>query len=144
MTRALNSFWLDLCLHHPSCDPIEITQALGLQPWFSAKAGQTLGTVTRRSTVWMLHFNEGVKDEEFAQALEDITAFLQINRDFLNILVTEGGEILLTINRSIAFYDGVLLSLHLQPFFLELLGNHRVGLQVQAWSAEQSQLPKNE
>jgi hypothetical protein len=40
----------------------------------------------------MLHFREGVKDEEFAQALEDFTAFLEKNRDFLKILITEGGE----------------------------------------------------
>jgi hypothetical protein len=37
MARVLDSFWLDLTLHHPNCDPNAITQALGLQPWFSAK-----------------------------------------------------------------------------------------------------------
>ncbi|HEY6765749.1 MAG TPA: hypothetical protein VI386_13340, partial [Candidatus Sulfotelmatobacter sp.] len=117
MARAVHSFWLDLTLHHPSYDPGTITQTLGLQPWHSAKVGQTLGTITRNSTVWMLHFREGVKDEEFAQALEDFTAFLEKNRDFLKILITEGGEALLTINKSIAFDDGILLRLQLQPFF---------------------------
>ena len=144
MARAVDSFWLDLTLHHPNYDPSAITRTLDLQPWFSAKVGQTLETITRNSTVWMLHFREGAKDEEFAQALEDFIAFLEKNRDFLKILITEGGELLLTLNRSIAFEDGVPISLQLQPFFLAVLGDYGVGLQVQAWNAEDSWRQKSD
>jgi hypothetical protein len=144
MARALNSFWLDLALHHPNCDPRVIAQSLGLQPWFSAKAGQPLGTLIRNTTVCMFHFREGMKDEEFAQALEDFITFLETNRGFLETFIAEGGAITLTLNRSIAFDDGVLLRLQLQPFFLEVLGDHGVGLELQAWSTSEDQPPKND
>ena len=85
-----------------------------------------------------------MKDEELAQALEDFITFLQINRDFLETLIAEGGAILLTLNKSIAFDDGVLVRLRLQPFFLEVLGDHGVGLELQAWSASEDQPPKND
>jgi len=60
-----------------------------------------------------------------------------------HFLIAEGGAILLTLNKSIAFEDGVLLRLQLQPFFLEVLGDHGVGLELQAWGANADLPQKN-
>ncbi|HEY6412145.1 MAG TPA: hypothetical protein VIX42_00565 [Edaphobacter sp.] len=144
MERAVDSFWLDLTLHHPNCDPIAITQALGLQPWHSAKVGQVFGPVTRKSTVWMSYFREGIQNEEFAQALEDFMALLETQQSFLISFIDDGGDILLTVNQSIASDDGILFSLQLESFFLETLGNYGVGLRIQAWSAETSESLKRD
>jgi hypothetical protein len=136
MGRAVDSFWLDLTLHHPTCAPSVITEALGLHPWHSAKVGQTIGTTTKKSTVWMSLFCEGIKSEEFTQALEDLISLIKSREGFLKSFIDEGGDILLTLNQSVAIDDGILFNLHLEPFFVKLLGDYGIGLQVRAWSAE--------
>jgi hypothetical protein len=96
-----------------------------------------------KRTVWKCIFYEGTKNEEFAQSLEAFIHLLKVKQKFLNIFTAEGGEISLTLNRSIAFDDGVLMQLELQPFFLQVLGDYGVGLQIQAWSEDEGLVAKS-
>lgn len=73
--KKTDTFWVDITLRHESCDSQKITEAIGLTPLFVVEAGEEVGTITRRSTVWMAHFQEGIGDEEWARTLKDLLLF---------------------------------------------------------------------
>jgi hypothetical protein len=140
--RVVDHFWLDLVMHHPSCDPVSITEALGLFPRAKLNAGQTIGTITQKSTFWMSRYRSGIDSEEFGQALEDFLAFLEAHSDYLRTFISEGGDIQLSIDQNVAWDDGIIMKLKLEPYFIQELGTYPVGLTVQAWSAEEQSLLK--
>jgi hypothetical protein len=136
MTKPVDTFWLDLKLHHDSCDPQEITNGLGIQPSFSARSGQVLGTITRKSTVWMCHFREGIGDDVFVESLESLLSFFDESAQYLERFKASGGEIELEVNQSVEMDDGILFKLHLDYEFLKTCGTKGISLRVQAWSAD--------
>jgi hypothetical protein len=140
MTKAkknVGSFWIDLHLHHPSCDPGRITQELRLEPSHSAKVGsQMTGTILRKSTVWMVGYREGSTDSEFTQALGDCIDLLEAHRGFFQSLVNDGGDILFKVNQIVDYQKGIMFSLWLESSLLEALGRNKASLEIQAWSSE--------
>jgi hypothetical protein len=142
--RVVDHFRLVLVMHHTSRDPASITEALGLTPVAKLEAGLEIGTVIQKSTFWMTHYRSGDSNEEFAQALDDFLAFLDTHSKYLRSFISEGGEIQLSINQNVAWDDGIIMELKLEPYFIQELGTYPVGLTVQAWSAEeQSSLKDN-
>jgi hypothetical protein len=132
--RPVDTFWLELQLNHPDCDPAILTQELPITPWCSARAGQVIGPVTRKTTVWFAHLDEGLSNDEFQNSLLAFVVLLDDHSNFFDRFVSDGGRILLAINQSVGFGDGVLFRLELAPEFLLALGRHGVELQVQAWT----------
>jgi hypothetical protein len=136
MAKPIDTFWLDLKLNHDSCDPKEITDGLGIQPSFSARSGQVLGSITRISTVWMCHFREGIGDDVFVQALESLLSFFDHSTKYLEQFKASGGEIEIEVNQAVGMDDGILFNLHLDYEFLKTCGERGISLRVQAWSAD--------
>jgi hypothetical protein len=131
--RKIDSFWINLNLRHPSFDPQKITEELGIQPWRSVASGREVGSTVSKSTKWSAHYREGLDNEEFARALEDLVTLFSVAHGFLLGFYEDGGEAILEINQQVATDNGVVFDLGLQPFFLQSLGEHGVFLKVKAW-----------
>ena len=136
MTRPLDHFWINLELRHPQCDPSLFTTMLGMQPYFSAKAGQQLGPVLQKSTVWMFRFPNQHGEKAFEQSLNDFSTLLKSHSEFFKKITADEGEILFGFNQNIAWDDGILFRIQLYPSFLSVLTDYSVGVKVQAWSAD--------
>ena len=135
MTKSIDTFWLDLSLHHESCDPDEITNGLGIEPFLSGRKGDVLGPITRKATAWKCHFREGVGDERFVESLDDLLSFFDDSAQFFERFKASGGEIEVEVNQAVGMDDGILFKLHLDYDFLKTCGERGVSLRVQAWSS---------
>jgi hypothetical protein len=135
-SEAVDKFRIDLRLNHPTCDPTQITAELKIQPFASLKVGEKIGPIVRRSTMWMAHFREGVGDEQFAQALEDVIAFLDKHGSYIDEFNRQNGKFVIRLSNAVVVQDGVFFDLLLEPYFLQMLGDYQVALQVIAWSEE--------
>jgi hypothetical protein len=135
---VVDEFRLDLNLHHPFCDPTEITEELLLTPWFAVKHGIKIGDVLHRETTWLCHFRDGNADSEFTRALEDTVSLVSDHEAFIARFIEQGGEIELALNSAIdsAFTSGdKVLELSLSPSFLSGLADRGIQLRVQVWVA---------
>lgn len=136
MAKPIDTFWLDFTLQHERCDPQDITTALGIKPSFSARKGDVLGTVTRKSSVWMCHFREGIGSEAFARSLDELLALFETSGQYIERFRQSGGELELSMNQVVSMQEGLLFNLHLEPYFLKACGDRGIALRVQAWSAQ--------
>jgi hypothetical protein len=136
MMKKRDAFWVDVTAHHESCDPGELTDALGLTPWFSSRRGDVVGTLARNSTVWMAHFREGNGDREWAESLEDLLSYTESRKEYLGKFARSGGDIEVSINQAVGMQDGILFKLQLDSRVLKVCGENGISLRVQAWSAE--------
>ena len=136
---VVDEFRLDLNLHHPSCDPREITEELLLTPWFAAGHGFKIGDVLHTKTTWLCHFRDGNSDPEFARALEDTASLVSKHEAFITKFVEQGGEVEIVLNSAIdsAFASGdKVLELSLSPTLLNSLADRGIQLRVQVWVAD--------
>ncbi len=136
MHMATDEFKIDLNLHHPSCDPEMVTEALALQPWFAKKTGAKIGNVTHKRTTWLCNFRRGTSESEFAAALEDVVTLLSEHESFIAGFIEQGGEVELVLNSTVDTEGDKLLELSLHPWFLKQIGERGINLRVQAWSAQ--------
>jgi len=137
MTKPLDTFWLDISLRHPSCEPESITAALNLKPLSASRSGSKIGAATRRFTHWMCKFREGIGDENFARSLTDVLLFFDALTGFFQQFSTSGGEVEFAINQVVKMDDGILFKLTLDHEFLKACGERQISLRVQAWSVEE-------
>jgi len=137
MIEAVDSFRISFKLHNFQCDPLEITNALGITPTAVIRKGQDMGAIVAGRSSWFGKFREGLGNEAFGKALEDLLASLERSRDFIDPLLAEDGEMIVVLSQTVAIDDGILFSLKLEPFFLHACGMHGIGLEVEAWSAEE-------
>jgi hypothetical protein len=135
---VVDEFRLDLSLHHPFCDPREITEELLLAPWFTARHGTKIGDVLHRTTTWLCHFRDGNTAPEFTKALEDTASLVSEHEAFIARFIEQGGEVELGLNSAIdsafTFGDKV-FELSLSPSFLSGLADRGIQLRVQVWVA---------
>jgi hypothetical protein len=134
--KELDTFWIDITLSHESCNPREITESLGLIPFLAAKTGEEVGSMTRKSTVWMTHFREGTGDGEWEMTLEDLLSLINGQKSYLAEFERSGGKVELSINQAVGVQEGVLFKLELDSRVLKICGENGISLKVQAWSAE--------
>jgi len=135
---VVDEFRFDLNLHHPSCDPHEITRELTLTPWFSVKQGTNIGDLLHAKTTWLCHFRGGNTDPEFVKALGDMAALLSEHEAFIAGFIDQGGEVELVLNSAIgsAFRPGdKVFELSLDPWFLGRLAEMNIQLRMQVWVA---------
>src|SRR3974390_1655698 len=135
----VDEFRLDLNLHHPSCDPHEITEELSLTPWFAVKHGTKIGDVLHRKTTWLCHFRGGSANQGFTKALEDTASLLSEHEAFISRFIEQGGEVELVLNSATdsAFISGdKLFELSLHPWFFSRLAENNIHLRLQVWVAE--------
>ena len=136
---VVDEFRLDLNLHHPFCDPHEITNELSLTPWFAVEHGTDIGKVLLKKTSWLCHFRGGNTDPEFTKALEDTASLLSGHEAFISGFIEQGGEVELALNSATdsAYSPGdKVFELSLHPWFLRLLGERKIQLRVQVWVAD--------
>jgi hypothetical protein len=136
MIMITDEFKINLNLHHPSCDPEMVTDALGLKPWFAKRQGTKTGDVIHKQTTWLCKFRGGTSEAEFAEALEDVVTLLSKHEPFIDEFIQQGGEIELELNLAVDTDGDKLLELSLHHWFLKQLGEHGINLRMQAWSAE--------
>jgi hypothetical protein len=113
--KQIDTFWVDITARHESFDPAQLTEAFGITPFFSARRGDVVGTLTRKSTVWMVHFREGSGDHEWVETLEDFLALVDGQKKYLGEFTRSGGEIEVSINQAVGAQDGLLFKLQLDP-----------------------------
>jgi hypothetical protein len=91
----MRRFSIVLLIRHPSMDPKDISEALGLTPHSSWKAGEP--RLTPRGTVlpgphklssWN-HIRQWAGDHSFAKEVENFVLELSVNRDFFTKLASE-------------------------------------------------------
>jgi Domain of unknown function (DUF4279) len=136
MQTKIDQFGIDLNLHHPSCDPQAITTALSLEPWFSAKHGQQIGSVTHKTAAWLCHFRKGTLDSEFERALDDVVSLVSEQEAFISEFVEQGGELEIVLNSTVETKGSKLFELRLHSWFLKQIAERGINLRVQVWSAE--------
>lgn len=135
---VVDEFRLDLNLHHPSCDPGEITKELLLTPWFAVKHGIKIGPVLHRNTAWLCRFRDGNSGPDFTRALEDTASLVSEHEVFIARFIEQGGEVELVLNSAIDsnFTSGdKVMELSLSPTFLSTLSDRGIQLRVQVWVA---------
>lgn len=137
MIEAVGSFRIRLKLHSFQCDPLEVTKALGITPTAVIRKGQEMGAIVAGRSSWFGKFRDGLGNEEFGMALEDLLALLELTKGHIDPLLAEGGEMIVVLSQTVAIDDGILSSLKLEPFFLHACGMHGIGLEVEAWSSEE-------
>jgi hypothetical protein len=135
LDQSLHSYSVDLNLHHPSCDPGEITRALATEPWFARRKGEFVGEIQHKSTSWLSHFQNGAGNAEFNKTLESFVSFLSKHDPFLRRFTEEQGAVEVVLNATVPVDEGKLFDLHLDPWFLSELSQRNVSLRVQVWSA---------
>ena len=134
----VDEFRIELNLHHPFCDPDEITQELSLEPWFAVKDGTRIGEVHHKKTAWLCHFRGGSTNSD-AQALGDIVSWCSERRAFISRFIEEGGEVEFVLDSATdsSFSPGdKLFELSLHPEFLNCLAANNIHLRLQVWMAE--------
>jgi hypothetical protein len=133
--QALHSYSVDLNLHHPSCDPGEITEALSTEPWFARKKGEFVGEIQNKSTSWLCHFHKGAGNDEFHKTLESLVSFLSMHHSFLTKFTEEEGTVEVVLNATVPVDEGKLFDLRFDPFLLSEISQRNASLRVQVWSA---------
>ena len=83
-----------------------------------------------------VQFSRGIGNDAFGLALEEMLAFLELHRSYLQVFRSEGGEIEVTLSQTIVWDDGVVFEMRLEPFFLQALVKAEATLRVTAWSAD--------
>jgi hypothetical protein len=141
---VVDEFRFELDLHHPSCDPHEITEQLSLKPWFAVKHGTHIGDVLHKKTTWLCRFRGGSTNSEFTQALEDTVSLFSEHQAFISRFIEQGGEVELVLNSATdsSFASGdKLFELRLHPWFLSRLAENDIHLRLQVWIAESRTTP---
>jgi len=136
METKIDQFGIDLNLHHPECDPQAITKAFSLEPWFLAKQGERLGSVTHKTAAWLCHFRKGTLDSEFERALDDVVSLVSEQEAFISKFVEQGGELEIVLNSTVETTGSKLFELRLHSWFLKQIAERGINLRVQIWSAE--------
>jgi hypothetical protein len=132
---SAHPYSVDLNLHHPSCDPAEITRELVTKPWFARKQGDVIAGIQHKSTSWLCHFQKGSGNVEFDQTLKTLVSFIAEHHSFLRKFVEEEGTAEVVLNARVPFDEGKLFDLSLDPVFLNELSQLHIQLRVQVWSA---------
>jgi hypothetical protein len=132
---SVHPYSVDLNLHHPSCDPADITQELATNPWFARKRGDVIAGIQHKSTSWLCHFQKGTGNVEFDETLRALVSFIGEHGSFLRKFVEEEGTAEVVLNARVPFDEGKLFDLSLDPLFLTELSKMRIQLRVQVWSA---------
>ena len=127
-------FYTRLIVRHPCCDPSSITEELGLKPKVAHMAGEKritpAGTLLQGvypETSWS-HSIRTSGSRFFFDAIEPILERLEKSRDYLEKLVTDGGEV--SINFDLAGDESIGDSM--SPDMLKRLTslNVRLGIEV--------------
>ena len=135
--RTSRSVWIDLTLIHDNEDSSVFTTALCLIPRHSVRAGTSIEQIIRKKTVWIATLYEGIPEcDEFSEALEATLTVLEKNHDFLANFAEYGGRIVVNLNHSIGWDQGVLSDITLEAPFMAELSPCSAALQVRGWSAD--------
>lgn len=96
---APQRFNIDLFIVHPTFDPVEISQALGLEGHYSHRVGDRRKTPkgqilsgTHPDTRWRHRIRFAVKNQRFAAEVDGFVKNLEEHKDFLTHIRTTGGQ----------------------------------------------------
>lgn len=133
MIKAVDTFEIDINIHHQTVLPEEITARLNLQPWIMLPKGE-FGGIARRSYWWGCHFREGLSNEAFDQALSDLQSILEREAPYFKMLRESGGDLEIAVSQSVLNDIGVIFNLMMSSEILLSLGLVGFDLRVQARS----------
>jgi len=98
--RSHYHFSISLRMWHPTLDPAEITEAMGIQPRHSGKAGERRLTPKgvilnglNRSTFWIGPSFRGRWPSRIGDGIHEVLSILVAHRAFLHSFRSEGGRI---------------------------------------------------
>jgi hypothetical protein len=130
----LRPFTISLQIHHVSRNLHYLTEALATKPSFCMTAGQQVGAVLRKTSVWHGALFQGARPE-FERALEDLLTFVKAKQDVLGAFAGEEGmlEVIVTfcIDAAAARAGELAHSVNLHPFLLYELSSRQIGVKVQ-------------
>jgi hypothetical protein len=133
-TDSVDPFSIDIALTHPMCDPVGISERLGLEPTYSWKRGDRFGDLVKQCTQWYGRLLSGSGAAEYERALEDVVSFLTKNEAFFSEFTKGDGEVEIVLNHAAGEQmEGVVFELNLSPVFLTQLARRDIGLRIQAW-----------
>jgi hypothetical protein len=140
--RTHYHFRISLRVRHPTMDPAEITEALGIEPERSWKAGDARQTPKgtplagfNRDTYWMAGVAAGCWPVEINDAIGDALKKLVPYRSFLHLIRAEGGVVELFVGWAFENQSGGVLAHQC----LALAGDLQVDLSLDIYSPEQPQ-----
>jgi hypothetical protein len=99
---SADAFSFEVTLRHETETPDVITSALGIQPIYSWAAGQAFPGGVHNKTHWHATAEHGSGEENFDNALRNISVILKQNSDFFKGFVDTGGQVEITIKFHVA------------------------------------------
>jgi hypothetical protein len=143
-SRTHYHFRISLCVRHPSIAPEVITEALGIEPERSWKAGEARRTPTgkplegyNRHTHWGAGIAAGRWPSDVNEAIHDALKRLVCHRSFLHHIRAEGGAVELFVGWFFDNQSGDVLTHQC----LALAGDLQIDLSFDIYPPEQ---PQNE
>jgi hypothetical protein len=131
------TFIISLQIHHVSKDLHYLTQALATKPTFCLTAGQQIGPILRKSSVWDAKLSQG-SEQQFEQALEALLAFVKQHEAILADFAGDDGKLevffTFTISAKAAREGEIAHYVNLHPFLLYELSSRQIGVKVQLYA----------
>jgi hypothetical protein len=136
--RTKDFFSIDIVLHHPSCGPESISEALSIKPQGAHAMGQRLGKLRAKRTFFYACLQKSEYVSELEGALAKAVRFLEKHAAFWTDFIGGRGEVELILNHTIYPKEeegDKSFELYLAPDFLRHLSTRGIGLRVQGWQA---------
>jgi hypothetical protein len=135
--RTKDFFSIDIVLHHPSCGPESISEALSIKAQ-SPRNGSRLRKFRAKRTFFYACLQKGEYVSELEGALAKVVRFLEKHAAFWTDFIGGRGEVELILNHTIYPQEeegDKCFELYLAPDFLRHLSTRDIGLRVQGWQA---------
>lgn len=138
-TTEIDWFTIEIALTHPTFDPQQITSVLSVEPTYSWKSGDQIGTSVKRATHWYGRLSAGPSPDEFSAELSAVLQMLTHSQAFFEKFAHGGGTGELILNHNVAQEtEGKVLELRLGTLFLSQIASAGLGLRVQGWNRSPS------
>lgn len=145
MKASKDSFSIDIVLRHASHSPETISAALSLKPKFFWPAGEDLGRVRAKWSLFYARLLDGVEPSEYERALKNVSRFLRKNAAFLADFTGGNGEVELILNHTVNPQEkegDECFELYFAPAFLRELSARDIGVRVQGWQGTVKEGPR--
>lgn len=140
--RSHYHFRISLRFRHPYMAPEQITEAMGIEPWCSWKAGEPRQTPkgtplagSNRETYWTAEIVAGHWPSDLNEAIHDTLKGLVRYRSFLHEIRAEGGSVELFVGWFFENQSGDVLTHQC----LALAGDLQIDLSFDIYSPDQPQ-----
>ncbi len=124
-------FTISFQIHHIQRDLHFLSEVLEQTPIFCLTAGQQVGSIVRKTSVWHAQLYKGQTREEFEHALESLLRYIEAHRDVLAEFAGDDAHMEILLSFNVLPTPDLAHSVQLHPFLLYQLASQQIGIKVQ-------------